>query len=95
MKSLKGLLEPGDFIKYEQNKNVALYVTGVDCLEVGGSSIHVMGIWYNQGFEKSWSIGVSAEFTISERKLKNWLLCVDPQKDPCLRKCEWTPLAYE
>jgi hypothetical protein len=94
MKHYTGLIRPGDYIKHEKFMDVALYVTSVGQLVVGGSEIHISGIWWNQGFEKSYCINIFANITIETEKLSEWQLCLDPEINRSLRKCEWTPLAY-
>jgi len=94
-KSYSGLIRPGDVIKHEKFMDVAIYVTGVGCLEHGATSIQIVGLWMNQGFEKSWFIGHPANVNLSVDKLTEWYLCVNPEADKCLRKCEWTVLGYK
>lgn len=94
-KSYSGLIRPGDIIKHEKFMDVAVNVSFVGCLEVGATSILVAGEWMNQGFEKSWNIGKMTLFDIPVDKLTEWYLCVNPEADECLRKCEWTVLGYK
>lgn len=95
-KSYTGPIRPGDFLKHHAFVDVATKVYSVGCLEVGAKTeIQVHFVWYNQGFEKSWCINEYGFVSIQVNKLHEWQLCVDPAKDPCLRKCDWIPLAYE
>lgn len=94
-KSYKGLIRPGDVIKHEKFMDVAVLVYSVGVLEVGATSIQIYGTWMNQGYVRSWVIGDSTDFSIKVEDLSKWYLCVDEQKDQCLRKCDWIPLGYK
>jgi hypothetical protein len=94
-KNYKGLIQPGDYIKHAKFMDICVLVTGIGMLEHGATSVQILGLWYNQGCEKSWCIGHDAQFTINVDNLHEWSLCVNPEADKCLRKCDWTPLAFQ
>lgn len=93
-KSYKGLIQPGDIIKHEKYVDTAIFVTGVGVLEVGATSIQIIGEYMNQGFTRSWFLGHGAHVEIKVEDLPRWYLCTDEKKDPSLRKCDWIPLGY-
>ena len=92
-KSYIGIITPGDIIKHIKFLDVAIEVLSVGCLEVGATSIQITGMYLNQGFTKSWSLGEVAYIDISVKDLHNWSAAVNGKGSVCLRKCEWLPLA--
>ncbi len=78
----------GDFIKHKAAMDLAIRIDKVYVFE---DKWKVKGTWYNQAFDRTFSIGTTAKFEIPERYLSNWLLCTNPKAE-CIRNEEWRKL---
>lgn len=82
----------GKIIKHIYTKDVCFKVTSE--IRSWSSTSHAyevlfVGEWINMGYENSWSLGVTQEFTKPERDLReDWLVCEEPDKK-CLRNAKW------
>jgi len=91
-KTYKAPIFPGNYIRHVRAMDVCFRVLTVGQLEYGATDVYVFGMWYNQGFTKSWSMGVTQGIYIKIADLKDWEICVDDDLDACLRKCPWAKL---
>lgn len=85
-------IRPGDIIKHDGFRDVAIYVMHVGQLEYGATSVQVGGVWVNRGFINSWFLDENIFFSIELKDLKKWKVCVNPLTVMCLRNAEWKPI---
>lgn len=78
----------GDFIKHKASMDVAIRVDKVYRFD---NKWKIKGIFYNQAYVKTFSMGMPIRLELPIKYLSNWLLCMEPTAE-CIRDVEWRPL---
>lgn len=78
----------GKVIKHKRNMDVAFEV--LTCEEDGELLILFVDT-LNQGYRKTWKIGVQLDMILNKQDLKDWLYCTEPEAQ-CIRYVEWRTL---
>ena len=78
----------GDIIKHIKFRDTAILIKKVFRLP---HKIKITGQYINQGFAKTWPLGVKAKLSISIENLKDWAICMEPDLK-CIRQAKWRSL---
>lgn len=82
------MIRAGNIIKHPEFMDVAFNVHKVRGPYGPNQKYELSGEWINQGFVKSFPLGVRQKLTLTFEQLKVWQICLEPLSE-CLRYERW------
>lgn len=82
------MIRGGDIIKHPKFMDVAFIVYKSHGPYGPNKIMEITGEWMNQGFLKSWNLGVPQKLKLTFEQLNEWQICLEPTL-PCIRYAKW------